>query len=993
MAEINESDLFGKGVIEAPLHLAKNLGESVSQLDALIQRGKEFEKIFGPTTVKSLGSVKKEVEALSLAEIELEKIQKQIAIATAKDNDEYAKQVKKLKEVRDSLKEKTKITEKEAKATKAETASIDQLTQALNKNKAAYKQLAGDQQRQSAAGKELKKVIDSQDEALKKLNKSLGDHSDEVGHYELAQGALNEQLGGFIDRAKNLGQQLFALATNPFFLVIAAAVATFKALQAAANYYYTTTLEGEEAAKRSENTWKSFFLTFKEQALEAGKQADQTNNKLKQFLADALLRLGVEEGVFSKEADQIVAKRKWLNQQLNLLSNQISRIMVEHIKDVVDDANTELKVNELLEQSKNKLRLTDEERLIALRKAKDLLQDQAKGDVDLAKADLALYESYIKLNGGIITRGKLVTEYNDAEIKALKITGDEVKHLGDLQAAVIKVESDAAAKRKMLLKQEIALVQEIEAARVAAIRTRQDAENKINMERLQTNINENKRIFKEEELSAERELALTQAIGEQENQVIKKQQQEQLLIIRRAAEDRNKEAAQIMAGKELEKNANLTAAEFIKIQDKFLNQLIAKDKAYLNERKAINEQYDDQLVENNLKTKQAIATIQEKFIMEQLADFKRGLDEEIALIQSNAIGKGLRAREKANKAILEAHKANGIKYIQESINQMTRILQIENLPLEEAKKIRDKLAQLKIDLVGAIFAAEDNDPYEHIKKVIGRVQEIFNEFSFSIGNLFQSLTDRRLQQIDREDKALQKQHENYQDRLDKELEDFIGTEEDKKAFEAGIRKQKEVEERQFEQKQEDLEHKRIAAQRKAAEYDKAVSAVQAAIATSLAVTKLLATPPLAIAAGIAGAIQVAAILARPIPQFYEGGTAPGGPIITGELGAELMREPSGKTYLSKPFANVMHGVPAGTQIFDHDSTMRMLALSGLGIDERPAKINGSNEDLKKLLVGVRDLNHTVKTKKETHFHFDKNGVEAYMRKSETTIKLLNKLWR
>src|SRR5690606_35151379 len=99
---------------------------------------------------------------------------------------------------------------------------------------------------------------------------------------------------------------------------------------------------------------------------------------------------------------------------------------------------------------------------------------------------------------------------------------------------------------------------------------------------------------------------------------------------------------------------------------------------------------------------------------------------------------------------------------------------------------------------------------------------------------------------------------------------------------------------------EDLEKKRIQAQRKAAVFDKTLSATQAAIQTSLAIIRMLANPggsagvALSIAAGITGALQVAAILAKPIPQYKDGGVTVADFIRAGEEGFEQCQTPGGK---------------------------------------------------------------------------------------------------
>ena len=59
--------------------------------------------------------------------------------------------------------------------------------------------------------------------------------------------------------------------------------------------------------------------------------------------------------------------------------------------------------------------------------------------------------------------------------------------------------------------------------------------------------------------------------------------------------------------------------------------------------------------------------------------------------------------------------------------------------------------------------------------------------------------------------------------------------------------------------------------KEAAEKEKQFNIAQAIIATALAVIKALPDPFLATAAGIAGALGVAKIIATPIPEFAKGG--------------------------------------------------------------------------------------------------------------------------
>ena len=99
----------------------------------------------------------------------------------------------------------------------------------------------------------------------------------------------------------------------------------------------------------------------------------------------------------------------------------------------------------------------------------------------------------------------------------------------------------------------------------------------------------------------------------------------------------------------------------------------------------------------------------------------------------------------------------------------------------------------------------------------------------------------------------------------------------------------------------DFAQKDLELRRQQAKADKAQALFSIAINTATAITKLLATPPLAILAGIAGAIQAATVLAKPLPAFWTGtDNAPQGLATVAERGPEL-RESKGKMYLyTKP---------------------------------------------------------------------------------------------
>ena len=129
-----------------------------------------------------------------------------------------------------------------------------------------------------------------------------------------------------------------------------------------------------------------------------------------------------------------------------------------------------MKVAELLETSKNKLKFTDEQRLAALREANQLINEQAQGDVELAQQDLKNERDRLEAIGKRMKGWKSLSDLNDQQMEATKLTGEELKKLADLEAAVERVREAASAKRKANSRAENTLVNEIHQDRIAKLK-------------------------------------------------------------------------------------------------------------------------------------------------------------------------------------------------------------------------------------------------------------------------------------------------------------------------------------------------------------------------------------------------------------------------------------------------------------------------------------------------------------------------------------------
>jgi hypothetical protein len=289
---------------------------------------------------------------------------------------------------------------------------------------------------------------------------------------------------------------------------------------------------------------------------------------------------------------------------------------------------------------------------------------------------------------------------------------------------------------------------------------------------------------------------------------------------------------------------------------------------------------------------------------------KKAMDEEIRLIQQEVI-QGNKTKLEGDKQINALRKAMADDLVRAQIDGIKKAYDYEKLRKEDQIIIDKKIADLQIQLTEATYDEIQDIEVKGTKITTESIIRAWQQVAMELTNLFQTLSNNRLAQIDAEGKAIE-------DKLNHQLK-IVGDNEDAKA----------QLERNAEKRRMELEKRRAAELKRAAIFEKANAIIQATINTAVAVTKLLDRPGLAIAAGIAGALQVASIVAQKIPQ-YEVGTEnhPGGLAIVGEKGSELIST-NGRLSLS-PGMPTMMNLPKGTEVIPHEDTMRMLALAGMG---------------------------------------------------------------
>lgn len=256
---------------------------------------------------------------------------------------------------------------------------------------------------------------------------------------------------------------------------------------------------------------------------------------------------------------------------------------------------------------------------------------------------------------------------------------------------------------------------------------------------------------------------------------------------------------------------------------------------------------------------------------------------------------------------------------------------------------------------------------EDSKKALTEIQGYYQDFSSALLSLSSALTAQRVQDIDIE---INKEKE----RANQEI-----------ILAGGNAAAKEQITAQSNLKIAQLEKKKKEEARKYAEQEKAAALIDAGIKTALAVLNQLSggdpltAIPRSILAGALGAIQIAAIAAKPLPQYFKGTDFhEGGKAIVGEQGAELMRMPSGEIQLTPNRATIMD-LPRGTEVIPNKETMQMLAMAGIS---RPETLEGNRTD-NRLIKELKSLKEVTAANKPSRTNLTRNMAIVYESRKES----------
>lgn len=347
---------------------------------------------------------------------------------------------------------------------------------------------------------------------------------------------------------------------------------------------------------------------------------------------------------------------------------------------------------------------------------------------------------------------------------------------------------------------------------------------------------------------------------------------------------------QLQKDKEL-READKTGADKLLIEEKYA--------------KMIQDVWDE-WGKGELKRQQEL---DDEMLSQRQLDIKRQMTE----LTKNYDG-NIKDREKYNKEMLRLQEDFALESLQIQIDTLRNNLDL--LPYDERIKAEKELTKLlgqQEDIRLRQAQRKSDEDLEYQKKIEAAkkrlIQESIKAF-ISIGN---SLFERQIQNVEAEIEANQEEYDAKVETIDALAEKDIITTEEAEA-------RKRAAEEETSRKNKELERKKAELQTRQAKFQKSIDIAQTIAATAQAIMVAYKDAgPIAgaiFAAMIAatGAVQLATIIAQPIPKYAHGtDNHPGGLAIVGDGGRSEAVLVGDKAYIT-PDKPTLLSLPAGAEV-------------------------------------------------------------------------------
>lgn len=333
------------------------------------------------------------------------------------------------------------------------------------------------------------------------------------------------------------------------------------------------------------------------------------------------------------------------------------------------------------------------------------------------------------------------------------------------------------------------------------------------------------------------------------------------------------------------KEAEKTGASKLAVEDKYLKLI---EDAYMEFGKV---QLSRQQSQNEL----------------ELSDQQIFLNKELSMLEQQ-YSKGIIKKEAYEKKKADLQYQYAVQALQQEIDLLEKSLYL--FSGDERLEMEKKIAQLRVQLSKETTDKINADAEKELKerqKVEEAKKKLIQEAVNAIAEIGSSMFDRRIQEIEAEIDANQEAYDKKVEEIDALAEKDVITKEEAEA-------RKRVAEEQSSVRNAELEKKKADLQTRQARFQKTIDITQTIAATALAVTKALPNLVLAALVAATGAIQLATIIAQPIPKYAKGTDYhPGGLAIVGDAGKHEAVISGGKAYIT-PDTPTLMPIPKGAEV-------------------------------------------------------------------------------
>lgn len=377
-----------------------------------------------------------------------------------------------------------------------------------------------------------------------------------------------------------------------------------------------------------------------------------------------------------------------------------------------------------------------------------------------------------------------------------------------------------------------------------------------------------------------------------------------------------------------ERDKTLTAEQALEMRATLVDKYVKLETELLEEHAAkqleiIQKKYADQNEQTNTAMIVELNTLKQQYA------------------QKLAAAKGDAAAQARLKAQFEEESASiqeryAIQTAKSAIALIEEELKTENLSAEERANLTRQLAQAKAQLEQQMAdAAIANIERVNEKDAKSREQRIKNAQQWlqtaadslnTINDLVSTIYDAKIAKVEEEQEANTEAGEAEQERIAQMVEQNVITEEEGEA-------RKRAAEDKTAKKNEELEKKKAKLKEKQAKFDKLNSIAQVGISTALAIMNMMESAPwpiniaMAAIAGAMGAVQLATIIATPLPKYAKGTSHhKGGPAIVGDGGVPEVITYGGNAWIT-PDEPTLVDLPTGAAVIPDVSRLDESELS------------------------------------------------------------------